>query len=674
MTSISPATRRQPRRTQRGSRYRGRHASASFGSSKDAESSLDFTQRIEKKLAEYNTSNNIFKRWLFELCSWLVSAVCMGAIVGVYISISGHAMTESERSLTIANILGKVASAALIVPTSEALGQLKWNWFHESKAMWDFEIFDKASRGAWGAALLLFRTKGRSIAALGALLILLLLAIDTFFQQVVTYPDRWALQNETSSLPVVQTYQPPLTTYYRKGLEQGQRDQLTGHTFDSYFYGHGSIPVPFGSGFRPDIPLSCPSSRCDWPEYDTLATCSSCTDVSQDLNITYACLNTTIDWSAQWAGPLRDVPYPAGTVCGHFLNITSVTPILLSGYTVPGNESGNSAGEVLLMRTIPLSDLDTKEPYYGSGSVSFKEILYPITDSLIASTPNGIDSVYRHEPPVVQECVLSWCVQRMKSSYERGAYSEEIKSTFLNIATDPVPWPWKVANDMYEFSPNITLEVPAVESSDTNITYSVWNETAFDRMIIWDDFMPSSYTAAGKGSKPMLRFKNYPDGPSTRFMDFNPWLAPNNVTHHMERLASAITNVMRSNPGSNKMLIGNAYNEEKFVYINWPWLIFPLLLLVLSLVFLVSTMIKTSKDTGTGLWKTSAMPTLIYSLPKETQSKLSPSSTWNDAHKSSKKVRIKLLPDRGWRVSGVSHLSTSPQLPHPAVHAPRGWI
>lgn len=60
------------------------------------------------------------------------------------------------------NMLSRVASAALILPVSEALGQLKWNWFQaKSKTMWDFEIFDNASRGPWGSALLLVRTKGR---------------------------------------------------------------------------------------------------------------------------------------------------------------------------------------------------------------------------------------------------------------------------------------------------------------------------------------------------------------------------------------------------------------------------------------------------------------------------------------------------------------------------------
>jgi hypothetical protein len=114
-------------------------------------------------------------------------------------------------------VLAKVASAALILPISEAIGQLKWTWFNgsESKEMIDFEIFDKASRGAWGSFLLLFRTKGRSLAALEAILTLLLLATDTFFQEVIEYPDRWALEHLKSFIPRIVRYEPfytPSTT------------------------------------------------------------------------------------------------------------------------------------------------------------------------------------------------------------------------------------------------------------------------------------------------------------------------------------------------------------------------------------------------------------------------------------------------------------------------------
>jgi hypothetical protein len=114
--------------------------------SKQKKVPLDFTQRLERKLAEYNASENVFKRWLFEILCWFVSAVCMGAIIGLYVWTKDRPMAQVGNLLTYTNTLGKVASAALIVPTSEALGQLKWNWFQKSNAMWDFEIFDKASR------------------------------------------------------------------------------------------------------------------------------------------------------------------------------------------------------------------------------------------------------------------------------------------------------------------------------------------------------------------------------------------------------------------------------------------------------------------------------------------------------------------------------------------------
>jgi hypothetical protein len=204
MASTSTATRYHLPWIQRGQRHRRQHTQDSLDSSENDKSSLDFTQRIERKLAEYNASDNIFKRWLFEMMSWFVSASCMVAIICIYLQVKGRPLSQDGSFLTWTNVLGKISSAALIVPTSEALGQLKWHWFNKSKAMWDFEIFDKASRGPIGALMLLFRMKGRSLAALGALLIVLLLAIDTFFQQVVSFPDQWMSNWAARSLGMCQ--------------------------------------------------------------------------------------------------------------------------------------------------------------------------------------------------------------------------------------------------------------------------------------------------------------------------------------------------------------------------------------------------------------------------------------------------------------------------------------
>jgi hypothetical protein len=659
-------------------------APRSYGPTTKEKSSLDLTQRLERKFAELNASQNIFLRWLFEIASWLVSALCMGGIIGIYIRIQQTPMARNETLLTLANMLGKIASAALIIPTSEALGQLKWHWFNNSQAMWDFEIFDKASRGAWGAALLLFRTKGRSLAALGAVLIVLLLAIDTFFQQVVALPDRWTLHGTPGEIPYIVHYEPLYQMETQGGWENAVVNGELMPVVQDYLYRNGTNPVPFGNGNRPDIPLSCPTSNCTWPEYQTLAVCGSCEEISNLLDITFACINTTIDWSTQWQGPIEKEPYATGQVCGHFLNITSEKPILLSGYAIKEGNGSKENGEALLFRTLPLTGFLDKFLYYGVGSVAFKSIRNPILNALIASAPDGRESVYQNKTPVVHECFLSWCVKTIKSSYDLGEYHESVLSTYYNNTVGPSPWySWKIPDDQgggywVEYKENITIISPETDAGSTTHTnppviYGANNVTACNFMTVFDDFFPSSYSVENVFATPRLRYKDYIHGPSQRYLPYSPWMAPNNITRHVQRLATAMTDRVRSS-SSRKMLLGEASYTEKYIIVQWQWLTLPLLLLVLTLVFLVSTMIKTSKDTTTGIWKTSAMPTLIYSLPKEAQSKLSPPSAWGTANERSKKVRIKLLPNRGWRVSGTSHMSTSPQLPRPAVHAPHGWI
>jgi hypothetical protein len=650
--------------------------SLSFASDEDEKRPLDLVQRLEKKLAQYNASQNVFKRWLFETGSWLVSALCMGAIIGIYISISGEEMTKSERLLTISNILGKVASAALIVPTSEALGQLKWHWFHESsKAMWDFEIFDKASRGAWGAALLLFRTKGRSLAALEALLIVLLLAIDTFFQQVVTYPDQWALQNPSSSISRVVSYRPRYFKQIYQNFEVQQFDNLMLPAAKSYFFDNGTTPIAFGNATKANIPLSCPYSHCTWPEYETLAVCSQCTDASDLLE--FACRYTAIDWTTNHTGPISPETTANGTVCGYLLNSQSDTPILMSGYILEGTGNQTSPGEVLMVRTFPFTDMNTKEPVMG-GSIKYKHIRNPILDALIVSAANGTAGVLNHERPVAHECALSWCVKTISSSYDGGRYTEDITSIYMNTTIGSFPWesvPVELDDGttvtMAIYTQNITIERDAALRDHSSIavsdaTYRVDNTSASNVIMLFDQIFPSYYTDFGPSGKPLLRYLDGYDGPTFREMDFNPWLAPNDISRHMERLASALTDVMRSNADSNEMITGKAYNIERFVCINWLWLIFPLLLLVLSLVFLVSIIVKTSKDTETGIWKTSAMPALIYSLPRDLQQGLATSVTSRSiSMRRSKKVRIRLMPKQGWRVSGQIQ---------PTPTAPPGFI
>jgi hypothetical protein len=364
-------------------------------------------------------------------------------------------------------------------------------------------------------------------------------------------------------------------------------------------------------------------------------------------------------------------------VCGFYLNATSDAPLLLSGYISDGPNSTATPGETLLVRTIPLADFDTRDPFYGVGSVNYKGHLNPILDALVASAVDGPESVYRKQAPLVQECILSWCVQTIRSSYDWGKYSENVTSTFLNISSEPPPWPWEVTDLEMFYTQNITLKPPTSSEyrpngTVFNATYHVDNVTAFNTIAIFDDFFPSFYTAEDGTAEPVLRFKNYADGPSTRFLDFNPWQAQNNLTSHMERLALALTNVMRSSP-NNEMIAGEAYNKENFVSVRWEWLTLPIGLLCISFIFLAATVAKSAVERDrVGVWKTSAYATLLYGLPDEMQEKITRSGSTGTPRAKAKELKVKLQPNKGWRVSGNLF---SPFISKPLPNQPPpGWI
>jgi hypothetical protein len=647
-----------------------------------SERSPNIAQRIEEKLWKYSASGNVVKRWLLEIISWTLSAASMGAIIGVLCYLQDKATPSWPFGLTLnayISVLSKVASAALLLPVSEALGQLKWLWFQGgSKKMWDFEIFDNASRGPWGSFLLLIRTKGTTLAALGASITIFALALDPFFQQIVEYPPRMALNPaSTSTIPRVVRYEPSYDMASRAGVEMQQLEQDMQAVALRYLYEAAAEPLPLEDDVRPAIPLSCPTSNCTWPEYDTLAVCSACEDISELL--TYECITGTLDWIANITTK-DDLPiYENGTMCGWFINGTATntgsTPILMSGYRkatpkLPYEES-------LLTRVLPLIDQIDRSPLYGTGSYHFKNVTNSIIDFFVSSTADLPHSAYSRTPPVAQECVLAWCVKTLKSTYFEAKYTEHATKTVLN--TSEVAYPWRSVQTTTPLGDgSYSYYTRNIHVTSNGTDYGASATANVRTTYIFDDYFPSVYLQSNESNVAYLRYKmTYDDGPPfLRNISYNPFLAPNNVTDHMARLAKGLTDSMRSSD-QQEWVNGDVFGVETFVHVRWEWLSLPVGLLVFTLLFLLGTIIKSSLvKEHVGVWKTSAIATLLYGLPDEMQKKITASAP-DDAKRTprtkAKELKVRMQPKKGWRVSGnLLSPFTTPKVKQ--GQPPPGWI
>lgn len=119
-----------------------------------------FYRRLNRLVSEW---------WLWEIISWSISGICLCAIailLGVFDGKTLPTRWPGGISLNAyISILSTMAKSSMAIPIYEGLGQLKWSWFKSDRPrrLTDFEWFDNASKGPWGALTLITSGSGRSV-------------------------------------------------------------------------------------------------------------------------------------------------------------------------------------------------------------------------------------------------------------------------------------------------------------------------------------------------------------------------------------------------------------------------------------------------------------------------------------------------------------------------------
>jgi hypothetical protein len=479
---------------------------------------------------------------------------------------------------------------------------------------------------------------------MGSLIILLALPLDLFFQQVIQYPTVWVPAKAPATIARSITFTPPDQFFNLNGSDVLGTDPYMDLVTQPLFYSNGTLP---------DLTVSCPTSNCTFEPFETLAVCSACQDVSSELE--FGCFHGPADWLSNFTDYIGDPSlYPNITQCGYFLNASSDSRVLMTGYEV--DPTTLALGESLTTRWFPLIDAVTKVPYFD-GSIHFKDIVNPIADFLVVGNPGGAQAVYQNVTPVAHECYLTWCTQTHKSSLIWGQLSQNITSVFMNSTKTPYPYvffpPDPVTGEIdYDFVDNIYITPPKQDIlSDQNhedVTFGLSNTTALQMSFVLDTVQMAFLTADNTSAQPVYKYDN-PSESKKRSLPFNPWLPPNNISAHVEKIATAMTIGIRNTPAVNgtlSVVTGTAWDSAVHVEIQWAWITLPLALLAFSLVFLLATVIKSSREESTvGIWKTSAIAILFNGLGEEVQRSVGPNCRMGQLRMKARELRVKLLPE-----------------------------
>jgi len=166
------------------------------------------------------------------------------------------------------------------------------------------------------------------------------------------------------------------------------------------------------------------------------------------------------------------------------------------------------------------------------------------------------------------------------------------------------------------------------------------NTTSFKVWEVWQEIAPSTFTLPVY-QNPAVPVDGVPQsGPVFKFWWFgfpprvaqmynlnSPWAPPNNVSQHMTNVVTVMNQVLRRNSLSmgrrDDAAVGKAYIYMVLVEIRWKWLSLPLILLMFSLMFLVATVVRSSRDQDNiGIFKTSALAILFNGLGDDVQERV----------------------------------------------------
>lgn len=287
--------------------------------------------------------------------------------------------------------------------------------------------------------------------------------------------------------------------------------------------------------------------------------------------------------------------------------------------------------------------------WYG-GSINYRDVQNPIIDFLAFSTLGGVPGVYANETPSAQECVVSWCVERMSPTVFNGNLTHN-SGSYPMQPKGPAPFPWTMDdNYMLSYVADFDYTPP-----DSNERFYVSNNTIYQTIALMGDFFPLTITVSSSDSD-NVRYRYpalNPHAAWVKVLPSNAWAT--DIAQKVKGFAKIISDVIVTSSQSVNNVDGTAATSEVFVSVRWAWFSLPFALLLLSLIFLLTTIFKCAEEEeDIGIWKTSALPVLMNGLRGDVRRQMGSSTRMGDVRLHARQTEMKLhYGKKGYRLSGM---------------------
>ncbi|PWY61674.1 hypothetical protein BO83DRAFT_219960 [Aspergillus eucalypticola CBS 122712] len=548
--------------------------------------------------------------WLWEIICAAFAVIGIASLVGFLIRIHGTRYADWQYTAapnTVISIIMTITEAALLVPITACLGQLKWNLYRRPASLEYMQAIDEASRGSFGSFQILYRailgSKTGILTFYGAFLTVIALAVDPFAQQILTFPLRpTQSSNDTAFIQYAHNYSSGIQEYIGS-------DNVTSFGLSSL------LPRAILSGLslsNTSLQPECSSGSCSYPKFVSLGVCGQCEKVTEQ---------TTHDCQ----GAVLKIEGSSLTLSDPGLNCTYTAPY---GFNVTLNtnnffshpEDGmiSQSGSTYFFdmgywSSIPRQSgkiFDIESPIVSFITISLNGSIIYTANNLTASPKLSFT-----------ECAFYWCEKEYAptnySGYAAGIPILQTQQLLSRTGGPLTPLSKSLSNDTSYYVPDVILEDLPIALE------SVFNGTSYSKGFLGEN------AQSGLTITSLLQLSN--------------------ITEVVDSISTKLTDTIRD---SNHRIRGTAFRDEAFIDVRWPWIILPLCVVLGSASLLLATAVATRKE-NTVVCKTSVLPLLMSDLDIASEYKFNSLRNVDEVKRISKKIVVILEQDDGLRLSEI---------------------